>query len=196
MDEKGAAQKEIKTLANFDKLLEKLSVNGNKPEVYYDSLHRKLENYFRLKGVNQPDAAADESLDRLARLIEDKHDTIEQIERLSYKIAGFVYHEFHRAEMYEERATDGYRQTLLAFEPEGEAEKEKRLEIQERCLLKLPEDERRLLHDYYKEGTGKFRDQWREQLAKSQNQSKGWLRVKVLRIRTKLEKLLENESAE
>jgi hypothetical protein len=196
MNEKGVPQKEIKTLTNFDKLLEKLSVCGGKPEVYYDSLHRKLENFFRLKGLSQPDAAADESLDRLARLIEDKHHKIEQVERLAYKIAGFVYHEFHRVEQYEDRATNGYRQTLLAFEPQAEAEKEKQLEFQEKCLLKLPENERQLLQDYYKEGTCKLKEQWREQLAKSQNQSKGSLRVKVLRIRTKLEKMLENELKE
>lgn len=196
MADKSVHGRKRETLTNFDRLFEKLSHDGSKPEVFYERLHQKLETVFRLKGLKQSDIAADESLDRLAAKLEDKHYKTEEIERLAFSIARYVYKEFYRGESKEEKAIDGFRQTLLNADPQGEIEKEKRWQIQLRVLERLPAEDRQLLLDYYKEGTSKFKDQWREQLAKSRNLSKNSLRVKVLRIRTKLEKILETEPEE
>lgn len=197
MDQQSVSEKGIETLKNLEKLLEKFSsLNGSKPEVYYHRLYQKLEGFFRLKGLSRTDEAVDETMDRLSNLFGEQHESIEDIYRLAYKIAGYVYLEFRRADKKERDAVETFRQIQDVSKPEFEQEEIDLIDLQRKCLNRLNEDERRLLRDYYEEGTGKSKDERRSQLAKELNITKSSLRVKILRLRQKVEGLMESEDSQ
>jgi DNA-directed RNA polymerase specialized sigma24 family protein len=159
--------------------------------VYYHRLYQKLEVFFRLKGLSRTDEAVDETMDRLSNLFGEQHKSIEDINRLAYKIAGYVSLEFRRADKKERDAVETFRQIQDVSKPEFEQEEIDLIDLQRKCLNRLNEDERRLLRDYYEEGTGKSKDERRSRLAKELNITKSSLRVKIMRLRQKVEELME-----
>jgi DNA-directed RNA polymerase specialized sigma24 family protein len=194
MDQQSVSEKGTETLKNLEKLLEKFSHNGAKPEVYYHRLYQKLESFFRLKGLSRTDAAVDVTIDRLSKLFGEQHESVEDIYRLAYKIAGFVYLEFLRADKKERDAVETFQQIQNANNSEFEQEEIDLIDLQRKCLNRLSDDEQQLLRDYYEEGTGQSKEERRTKLAKELNVTKSTLRVKVMRLRQKVEEMLETEN--
>ncbi len=172
----------------FDALLAALASNGEDPGMAYEKVRRRLILYFNARSVQDPELAADETLDRLARKISDfVPGGPESLTAFVYAFANNVRHEAYR------RAS---RNPLMdeAFLPEigvpagsiNEAV-DRRIECLTECLKGLPEIDRKLLIEYYSEERAK-KIELRKKISSREGISINNLHTKIYRIRSRIRK--------
>lgn len=170
------------TQAAFDLLLARLDVNRDEAGKKYVELRRKLVKFLGLWGCSYPDEQADEAICRTARKILEG-ERIEKLSAYMLRVANLVYKETVREEISQRNA-------MLQKPPEddtNEAEEERRQECYERCLRRLPAQERSLVVRYYQRSKPPDREELADQMGISLN----LLRVSAFRIRTKLGNCLQ-----
>jgi DNA-directed RNA polymerase specialized sigma24 family protein len=161
---------------NHDALAHLLAVLGTDPDAAshrYESLRRRLIDLFAWERSAAPEDAADETLNRLAKRLADGV-TLEDssIERYSFGIARFVLLEEARARRNHQAVLDDVRRQ---WQQADDSDLPQRLE---RCLEKLPKEQRDLIERYYSGD--------RDGLARSLGISLNALRNRALRIRERL----------
>jgi len=190
-----AAGKYAITQQAFDKLLVSLASDRNEAGAQFEVIRTKLVRFFEWRSVVAPDEYADETLDRVARRI-DEGQEIKNLRGYIYGVARMVLKEEIREREREfvpiEEIGD-----RIPEEPPAPIEPEAREVCFDRCLDKLAPESRSLILDYYQEER-RAKIELRQQLADRLRIPPNALRIRAHRIRTILEKCIINclQSAE
>jgi DNA-directed RNA polymerase specialized sigma24 family protein len=169
------------------RLLAGLDDDRDRAGEVYEALRRTLVKFFDWRGATHPEECADETLDRLARRL-DEGAAITDPALYARGIARLVLLERWRRP--EERAlrTDASQLALLpAPATVDPLDVEPRSACFGRCLDELPEDARRLILAYYA-GSGRLKIEARKRMAEALRLTENALRSRAQRIRDRLER--------
>ena len=169
----------------------------------YLEMRRRLVAYFDRKNCVAPDELADETLNRVARRLEEEGAMIDTPPaRYCYITAKFVFLEYLRGDTHSQtsfaelppQALDSVLRTPPT-EPAAPAGKEHLFGCLEECLGKLVSTDRNLILGYY-HGEQRTKIDSRRGLAASLNVTVNALSIRACRIRNKLELCLRKCSNE
>ncbi len=156
----------------------------------YVEMRQRLVSFFDRKNCLSPDELADETLNRVARRLEEEGSiTSESPAKYCYIVARFVFMESLRGMDKNSVPLDEIlHQTLAVGETEKEEleVKEKMLNCLEQCTGKLEPDNRRMIIRYYF-GEEKVKIQNRRALAEHLGVTVNALSIRACRVRDKLE---------
>ena len=155
----------------------------------YLRLQQKLEGYLRTRGVADPAAAADETLDRAAKRIAEG-TAVPNIDSFCLGIARFIIMEGWRVNT---RESNAFLQFLEQHE-HATAEQIDRFSFMKSCFERLPVYERTLLNSYCAAPRGQARARHRRELAERLKLTVSALRIRVTRLRQGLEDCLKELS--
>jgi RNA polymerase sigma factor (sigma-70 family) len=181
------------TPASFDSLLAVLGPDREAAAMAYLEIRRALYMFFAARGAVNPDEMADETLNRVARrLNEGAQITAENPSSYFYAVARNVWRE-KRADASvflslpdddQSYATHATPYDLMVGADE-QAVEEARREFLANCLEQFPLEERELVISYYKFSGGEKIEN-RKNLAERHKLSNNTLRQKIARLRSKL----------
>lgn len=189
---KGEAKKNWTITSDaFRQLLEWLDEGDDSDGRKYLEMRRRLVNYFDRKNCLSPDALADETLNRVARRLEEAGKIeSETPAKFCYITARFVFLEHLRdADKQNVSLDDRPEQSQKAAagdEREEREKKEKMLECLERCTARLDPLNREIITGYYF-GEERVKIDNRRALAQSAGISTNALTIRACRIRDKLQ---------
>lgn len=193
-------EERVLTEHGFGRLLEWLDDGGadSQGEAYLE-MRRRLVTYFDRRNRPSPDELADETLNRIARTLEqDGVIAVRPPARYCYGIARFVFLEDVRNREHTNVPLDGPRGTVLAIvapaaagspgvqDDDEAAAKEERLGCLERCLDTLKPDQRELIVAYYRDER-REKIERRRGLAERLGISMNALAIRAYRLRDALE---------
>jgi DNA-directed RNA polymerase specialized sigma24 family protein len=183
----------------FSRLLQWLDDGLDSQGVKYLEMRRRLVSYFDRRNRLSADELADETLNRVGRVLEKAGAiAITPPARYCYLVARFVLLEDFRREhrqvhLDEDRTcTDALSAPGASlFEPDaGAAIQEQRLECLECCLQKLKPEQRELVIEYYRDAR-RQKIEGRRDMAKRLGISTNALAIRACRIRAGLETCVE-----
>ncbi len=167
----------------FEKLLIVLSADRDRAGEEYELLRLKLLKYFRSRALLHAEELADETLNRLAKKI-DEGEEIRDVLRYSHGLAHYVWMEHLKKP--DARPVPYDELPLTPFTLSDPVIRKERDDCCQYCLQLLPEGDRELITEYWIHGNQKHRDARRE-LAERLRISLTALRIRVSRIKDKLE---------
>jgi len=172
--------------AGFERLLFRLDPDVDRAALEYEQLRRTLVKFFDWRGGWPPDECADETLDRLARKLEEV--VVDNIRQYARGIARLVLLERRRHHDASLTDTAANQIAARAAAPSDDPDDTERLrDCFERCLDGFPDSSRALVVDYYSgERTSKINN--RRRLASTLGLSDNALRSRVQRLRDRLER--------
>jgi DNA-directed RNA polymerase specialized sigma24 family protein len=159
----------------------------------YLEMRRRLVAYFDRKNCVSADDLADETLNRVARRLEEEGAYAgEAPARYCYITARFVFLEYLRSDRRSEKSFEELpsadvdaKAGLFPADSTGTS-KEGLLDCLEECMAKLAPNDRGLIIDYYR-GEQRAKIERRRSLAESLRLSLNALSIRACRIRNKLE---------
>jgi RNA polymerase sigma factor (sigma-70 family) len=176
----------------LDRLLIWLDDGTDSSGQRYLEMRRRLVSYFDRKNCLTPDDLADETLNRVARRL-DEEGVIESETpaRYCYIIARFVFMEYLRNTRKADQSLDESRRASFGVSaaPGTEDEqraKEKMLNCLEKCTSELEPRSREIITRYYVD-KGRRKIENRQGLAKELGITMNALSIRACRIRDKLE---------
>lgn len=174
----------------FEALLNWLDQGINSSGKAYLEMRKRLVFYYDRKNCSTPDELADETLNRVARRLEEEgRIESETPAKYCYIVARFVFMEYLRESNRAGIALDEVRRQGPGdyfVVPEGDDDEEKRLACLGRCTSKLEPVSRELLRQYYV-GKGRAKIANRRSLAESLGITMNALAIRACRLRDKLE---------
>jgi DNA-directed RNA polymerase specialized sigma24 family protein len=182
----------------FHRLLHWLGGETDDSGQSYLDMRRRLVAYFDRKNCDAPDELADETLNRVARRVEEEDGIISDTPaHYCYIVARYVSMEYWRGMRRNEVVLDRVRRqpaqdSITASEPEDERlSRDRLMSCLDRCTEKLESQSRDLiLRYYYGERAAKIAN--RRELADNLGVSLNALSIRACRIRNKLEACVEN----
>jgi DNA-directed RNA polymerase specialized sigma24 family protein len=176
----------------FRRLLAWLDQGVNTNGQSYLAIRERLLNYFDRKNCLNADELADETLNRVARRLDEEDGNIETEipAKYCYIVARFVFMEYLRANEKEIAALDDVGRQAHAMSPEDRDRKEKMLECLDRCAAKLEVSQRELIFGYYS-GEQRVKIENRHALAQTLGITVNALSIRACRIRDRLEKCVK-----
>lgn len=169
------------TREGLDGLLALLDADRERAGEQYEALRSKLARLFEWRGSAEPEEHADETLNRVARKVEEGED-VRDVHAFAGGVARLVWLEAVKRGRREREALE-----LMPPRAEFDGESEARTECFVSCLGELPDDARALVVEYYREERG-AKIEARKKLAASLGLQHGALRLRVHRLRAQLEK--------
>ena len=166
----------------FDAFLARLDPDRARAGERYEALRAKLVRFFDWSGVRAAEEWADETINRAARKIEEG----EEVRNLQAYCGGVARMVAREATKAQERAQELDERTPAPADDEETAELERRRECLRSCLAALPPDHRELVLGYFA-GDSRARIDGRKELAARLGVELNALRIRVHRIRAKLE---------
>jgi DNA-directed RNA polymerase specialized sigma24 family protein len=170
--------------ASLDKILNLLGPDDDVAAAEYCKLHERISRFFEWNSIEDPEALADEVIDRLGRRVTEPH-TKEHVRNLSVFALGIarllLLEEFRR----QKRQADTNRwwaEQRVNSSSDAEAF-DKALE---HCLKRLQPERRRLIERYYTFGDRK-KAEIHQSLAEENEVTVHALRNRALRVRHDLE---------
>ena len=179
----------------FHRLLNWLDQGTDSGGETYLEMRRRLVSYFDRKNCTSADELADETLNRVARRLEEEGSIDSSSPaHYCYIVAKFIFLEYLRKTERNELEIDGLsRFSDLSFNPSTVLEQrreleneEKRLSCLEHCLKSLEDHNRRLIIQYY-QGEQKAKIENRRALADAAGITLNALGIRVCRLRDRLE---------
>jgi len=167
----------------FDRLLAMLDKDRDRAGEKYESVRLRLVKFFQWSGAIDPDVEADETLNRVARKIEEGAN-IYNLNAYIQGVAKLVKAESLRNPI--RRHLDIEEAYGLAATIEEDPEKTERRVCLDRCLENLPEESREIIIIYYENERG-IRIECRKRLAARLGITSNALRINAHRIRMGLE---------
>ncbi|HVS81665.1 MAG TPA: hypothetical protein VHE60_08005 [Pyrinomonadaceae bacterium] len=178
------------TAPAFRRLLAWLDESSGSEGQTYLEMRRRLVAYFDRKGCSAPDELADETLNRVARRLEEEGKIeSETPAKYCYTVARFVFVEYLRETQKGTVALDEIRRQRHGNDSTAAAvddDKEKMLDCLERCANKLEPSNRELITRYYV-GRERVKIENRRSLAEELGITMNALAIRACRIRDKLE---------
>jgi DNA-directed RNA polymerase specialized sigma24 family protein len=170
---------------SFNRLLAILDVDRERAGAIYEMIHRKLVRFFEWRKCSAPQELADETINRVARKLCEGHEIGGDPGSYFFGVARFVLKEHWK------------QQPPSRIDPEtptaarNETHDERCQACLDQCLALLPAQARDLiLRFYYFEGRAKIQN--RQKLATELRVPMNALRIRVHRIRAKLEDCVES----
>jgi hypothetical protein len=172
----------------FHSLLSWLDQGRKSDGQTYLEMRRRLVAYFDRKNCRAPDDLADETMNRVARKLEELVTIeTETPAKYCYVMARFVFLEELRARTKDQRLHAEIRQENSAAEDQGNREiQERRMDCLRQCAAKLDSASRDLILRYYI-GAEKVKIDNRRALARALAITTNALSIRACRIREKLE---------
>jgi DNA-directed RNA polymerase specialized sigma24 family protein len=161
----------------------------------YLEMRRRLVGYFDRRNCSSPDDLADETLNRVARKLEEKGEIVgASPTHYCYIVAKFVFLEFLRRAESNQKSFDptkdvgqGMAGLAVSSGPdEDPVAKENLFACLEKCLGKLEPEDRELILGYY-QGEQRAKIERRSELAARFGLTMNALSIRACRIRGKLE---------
>src|SRR5690349_2096854 len=152
-------------------------------------MRARLVRYFQCKRCANPDDLADDTLNRVARRLEEAGQIVGTAPaRYCYIVAKFVLLEHLRRPDQQPvgRTATSEQLPAVADASHEAARRERLLDCLDRCMHSLPPDEAQLILDYYR-GEQRVKIEQRRRLAADRNLSANALKIRACRIREKLE---------
>ena len=171
------------TARPFDNLLDLLAQNRDLAADEYKRLRQRLVRFFLTRGISAAEDLADNTLDRIANRL-DKGEIISDLEGYTFGVAQRVLNETLKQQRRQVNVAD----MLISVWPSLEDSESESLCL-ESCLNELSESDRKLILAFY-EGEGHAKIVNRRILAESMGLSFSTLRVRVHRIRQRLERCI------
>jgi DNA-directed RNA polymerase specialized sigma24 family protein len=162
----------------------------------YLAIRERLLSYFDRKNCLNADELADETLNRVARRLDEEGGNIETEipAKYCYIVARFVFMEHLRANEKESAALDSVGRQPNAMSNEDRDRKEKLLACLDRCAARLDLSQRELIFGYYS-GEQRVKIENRRSLAQTLGISVNALSIRACRIRDKLESCVKECSS-
>ena len=174
----------------FHRLLQWLDQGSDSEGERYLEIRDRLVAYFGRRNCPAPDDLADETLNRVARRLEEQV-TIDDIvpAHYCYIVARFVLLESLRQHQRESNALSDLRAAAPETRPLDDAAlaRERTMECLERCLQARSPAERELLLEYYRTDEGAAKVQ-RKRLAERLGLTANSLSIRAWRLRHRLER--------
>jgi len=183
--------------AAFDGLLARFDSDAERAAEKYELIRGAIVKFFECRGCISSHELADETINRVARKIAGGTEIAEHsLSSFFYGVARNIYREHLRKPDNNASHIDSISALDLPVEdPEETLERgserllsERRLECLEECLKSLEGLDRKLILSYYEGAATKIEN--RKQMAESLGISVNGLRIRVHRIREKLEKCI------
>jgi len=165
------------TPESFDALLKWLDPDREIAGQKYETIRAGLIRIFVSKGISDAERWADETMDRVGRVIPDPYVG----EKARYFV-GFARNIIHEALRPKEIAMDEIPERWIAPTEPGDAD-----ECLTQCLKFLTEANREFILDHY-DHTGHDKIEQHKQMARELGITEGALRSRAYQIRVKLEK--------
>jgi DNA-directed RNA polymerase specialized sigma24 family protein len=176
----------------FERLLDWLGQDSEPGGECYLEMRQRLVLYFDRKNCLSPDELADETLNRVARRLQEEGTIISDAPaRYCYIVARLVFLESVR-ERQRQAPLDERLSAQTAANPEAseeQQESEQRWECLERCLGELEPGDRELIVNYYR-GAARAKIENRRALAAQLGITLNALSIRACRLRDKLETCL------
>jgi DNA-directed RNA polymerase specialized sigma24 family protein len=169
----------------FECLLKALNDDRSRAGEIYESLRQRLSTFFRMNGFSEAYDLVDETLERAGRRLRDT--PVENVTAYTAGIGRFVLLEAQKKRAKEsplDEASDP--QQRISPDVENSEELDRALGCLDRCLAKLPGSDSDLVLRYYRYSKGE-KIATREDMAASLETTGGALRLKLYRIRRRLE---------
>lgn len=188
----------------FQRLLEWFDDGRDSKGERYLEVRRRLTAYFDRKNCTSSDELTDETLNRVARKLEEKGAITDvSVLHYCYIVAKFVFLEnIRRPRIVQGDAPELVRSDLVAGESPPDplglpltGREERMYDCLEQCLGKLAPEDRALILDYYR-GEQRAKIERRSALAARAGISANALTIRACRIRNKLEGCVRKCSAE
>lgn len=177
---------------HFDALLRVLDANTVAAGLGYRQLHQRLIHFFRLNNASDPEALADEALDRLGRRIGMlQPDDIGSPQAFALGIGRHLLQEDQRKQRRESEAATEWAAYTLA----NDGHHEELLHALDHCMALMREDQRQLLQSYY-QWTGRQKIEHHRQLAEKLGLTMNAMRNRLMRARTELDKCLHKRCSD
>jgi len=175
----------------FRKFLHWLDQGSDSNGGRYLEMRTRLVRYFDRKNCLSADELADETLNRVARRLEEEGAISEATPaQYCYIVAKFVFLEHLREARGQITASESEFDSLPAAQHptvDQPDSVEKRSECLDHCLASLPANDRELILEYYR-GELRAKIQHRRELSEKLGLSINALSIRACRIRDKLEK--------
>lgn len=180
---------EILTQTGFDKLLATLDADREQAGAKYESLRVRLIKFFEWRNCELAEELTDTVFDRVMKKIAEG-EQIENVAVYAATVAQFVFKEdCRRRERLFSSIEDAPEAQIAAQANEfaGELETEdERMNCLEKCLKEVPDENRRLVIAYY-DTDERTMIATRKRLADEMEISLNVLRIRVCRLKAKLE---------
>ena len=175
------------TSESLNLLLAGFSADERQAAVIYTNLRASLVRFFELKGDSEPEAAADETLDRTALKV--AADTpIDNITKYSFGVARLIFLERSRLSQKVKKAAEdfytGKEVSLIDAETDD-------FRFFRECFDGLPTVERTFLQSYFTDAPYQKIIETRRRLTVEAGVSINQIRVKVSRLRKRLENCVQ-----
>jgi DNA-directed RNA polymerase specialized sigma24 family protein len=173
----------------FRTLLASLDPDPERAGERYEDVHLRLVKFFEWRYALCPEELADETLDRVGRRLRDEATLRpDNWPAYLYGVARNVLREsWKERSMTRNRARLApVEPALLATDTESQESQERRFECLDQCLRALPDDSRELILQYYQLDRS-ARIEHRRRVAEERRIPLNALRLRVHRIRAKLE---------
>lgn len=174
----------VLTKEAFDSFLARLDRDRDRAGEKYESVRLKLLKYFQWRGSDSSDAEADETLNRVARRIEEG-ENVYNLNGYIYGVAKMVYAEGLKLRSRKQELDEASDLEATPIEEEDPEAAERR-KCLERCLGHLTSDDRETITEYYQFEKGN-KIEHRKSLAARFGISPNALRIKAHRQRVNLE---------
>ena len=179
---------EILTQTGFDKLLATLDADREQAGLKYESLRLRLLKFFEWRNCERAEELTDEVFDRVTRKIAEGEE-IQNVGAYSATVAQFVFREDcrRRERLFQSLEDNPAAENLTAASDFNDSEaNEARFDCLEKCLTKFSDENRRLITAYYS-ADERTMIEARKRLADSLEISLNVLRIRVCRLKEKLE---------
>jgi DNA-directed RNA polymerase specialized sigma24 family protein len=180
----------------FAKLLAAFAPDSNEEAgAKYEAARARLVKLFQWRGVFDAEESADETLNRVARKI-DEGEIVRDISAFIGGIARFVLLEKLKSKERTNVALEDAPPTAFVKQPEEFADDpadEQKLRCFNRCMGEMPDEMRQIVVEYYNaDADGSVRIEHRKRMAERLNLEMNALRNRALRARGKLEDCIKN----
>lgn len=179
----------VLTQTGFDKLLTTLDADREQAGAKYESLRVRLLKFFEWRNCESAEELTDMVFDRVVKKIAEG-EQIQNINAYAATVAQFVFKEDcrSRARMFQPLDDNPAIENLTANGNANDAEEtdDARLDCLEKCLAGFSEENRRLVIAYY-DTDERTMIATRKRLADSYEFSLNTLRIRVCRLKAKLE---------
>ena len=185
MDSPTSFKKEwVLTKEALDNFLARLDVDRDRAGQKYEGVRLKLLRYFQWCGAVAPDVEADETINRVARKIEEG-ENVYNLNAYIYGVARLVNAESLKIRTRNQQIGDEVHE-IEAPGLDDDPDAAQRRGCLDRCLQCLPERSREIVIGYYQFDKGEKIDH-RKQLAAKLGMTLNALRIAAHRIRVNLE---------
>lgn len=176
---------------SLQRLVDFFSLKDSDVDFSYNELRESLIAFFRLKGDTDPETAMDLTLDRVADKVTQGVE-IEDLKKYSIAVARFIFLERMTCIKREHRAAAEFYSNKIAEQTEND-EPDRQMQARRDCFEILADEEKCLLRNYFAELPFSKLNERRFQICAENKISLNNLRLKIFRLRQRLEKCAKNK---